>query len=222
MKPQTVIIEIGQCIKDELVAACEYFDLEKEEIIKAATPFSPPRCGIYFFVLDNEIVYIGQSMNVENRMQQHMRSKWYKDAIKDGGMRITFLPAKREDLDLVESFYVDFFKPKGNKVRRTWSYLVPTIIDYMARGARYNKRLSNFLTQIITRQKQSNGHNRKYFTVAGACATGACDCRLYDGIPLERKDAPPRHEGCTCYMQDYSAHLSCMNAKGINSYLWKR
>lgn len=64
--------------------------------------------GIYFLFLDEELVYIGQSLNVHARVGHH-----YRDSRKTFN-RWTFIPAKREDLDRHERRLIRRFKPRLN------------------------------------------------------------------------------------------------------------
>jgi hypothetical protein len=80
------------------------------EIVAKSTPYDMP-CGIYFLIVGEEIVYVGQSINVMTRMADHARRIKFK--------RFAFAPFPREHLDLVESIYIHLFRPRFNGVDET-------------------------------------------------------------------------------------------------------
>lgn len=63
-------------------------------------------CGIYFLIKDGEIVYVGQSVSVMARIQSHTASKEFDS--------FSFLPCKREILNVIESLYIHLLEPSGN------------------------------------------------------------------------------------------------------------
>jgi len=79
----------------------------KREILDNSKPFKP-HCGIYFLIQNNEIVYIGQSVNIEARVGQH----WNENA--KSFSRVAFILCAKEDLNNMESLYIDYIKPKYN------------------------------------------------------------------------------------------------------------
>lgn len=70
-----------------------------------------PHCGIYFLCLGDELVYIGQSVDINARALGHRhggpRKKQYD--------RIFFVRVPREQLDTIEAQFINLFKPKLNK-----------------------------------------------------------------------------------------------------------
>jgi hypothetical protein len=67
---------------------------------------TPP--GIYFLCLGNEIVYIGQSVNIAGRVRDHRMDKTKSfDAVY-------FLPCYKNNLDSLERKFIKYFKPKHN------------------------------------------------------------------------------------------------------------
>lgn len=77
----------------------------KAGIIAAAKtiPFQP--C-IYFLVKDGEIVYIGQSISLIQRIGDHL---WAKDFDS-----VAYMPCEQGHLDYVESLYIHAFQPALN------------------------------------------------------------------------------------------------------------
>lgn len=70
-----------------------------------------PQCGIYFLCLGEELVYIGQSVDINARALSHKhggpRKKEYD--------RIFFVRVPRAQLDPIETKFINLFKPKLNK-----------------------------------------------------------------------------------------------------------
>jgi hypothetical protein len=79
--------------------------LTADEIIEAAATYEPP-CGIYFLIYGQEIVYVGQSVNVISRMSEHARRIKFS--------RYAFAPFPAKHLDLVESLYIHLLRPRLN------------------------------------------------------------------------------------------------------------
>ena len=79
--------------------------LSKAEILSYSMP-RPKICGVYFLILRSEIVYVGQSINVYNRIDRHAVDKEFD--------RITILEASPIELDEMELFYIKKFKPRLN------------------------------------------------------------------------------------------------------------
>lgn len=71
-------------------------------------------CGIYFLWKDDEIVYIGQSANGNQRRHGHFKPF-------NGHCRFdhyTFIPCPIDQLGVYEYAYIAKYKPKHNK--RAW------------------------------------------------------------------------------------------------------
>jgi hypothetical protein len=66
----------------------------------------PKTCGIYFLINNNEIVYVGQSINIHQRLQKHLYEKQFD--------KINIIPCERFELNRMESLYINKFKPKLN------------------------------------------------------------------------------------------------------------
>ncbi|MDX9718159.1 MAG: GIY-YIG nuclease family protein [Thauera sp.] len=66
--------------------------------------------GVYFLIDSNgEVVYVGQSVNVHARIEDHRR-----DPAKEWASA-KFIPCKREHLSAMEKEYITKFQPKYNK-----------------------------------------------------------------------------------------------------------
>jgi hypothetical protein len=86
--------------------------LEEAYVISEACghiPIVPPGPNIYFLLLDNIIIYIGQSTNVVSRLGTH---------IENGRIfnRTYVLPTVSGQLDVMELLYINTFQPKENIV----------------------------------------------------------------------------------------------------------
>jgi excinuclease UvrABC nuclease subunit len=78
--------------------------LDGEQIAKLALPWQRSS-GVYFLVQDQEVVYVGQSVNIYSRIAQHPDKKFDKYA---------FVPCEVELLDKLESLYIHTLKPRLN------------------------------------------------------------------------------------------------------------
>ena len=78
--------------------------LDGEQIAKLALPWEKSS-GVYFLVQDQEVVYVGQSVNIYSRIAQHPDKKFDKYA---------FVPCEVALLDKLESLYIHTLKPRLN------------------------------------------------------------------------------------------------------------
>ena len=122
-------IEILKWIKEELVEHYDGFkivskfysyndDIKKpaeipQELIHHSQelfefPMILPPC-VYFLLEGIEIVYVGQSINVSARVSQHTQDKDFS--------KVLYLPIVKENLDVVERFFIERLQPKYNKER---------------------------------------------------------------------------------------------------------
>ena len=121
------ISEIMRWIKEELVEHYDGFkivskfysyddDLKKpkeipKELIRHTQdllelPIINPPC-VYFLLEGIEIVYVGQSINVSARVNQHTQDKDFN--------KVLYMPVVKENLDKVERFFIERLQPKYNK-----------------------------------------------------------------------------------------------------------
>jgi hypothetical protein len=75
------------------------------EIIESATPWLR-QIGIYFLINANEIVYVGQSVNIFARASQHFKEKKFT--------HFAYINCLEHQLDKLESIYIHFLQPVGN------------------------------------------------------------------------------------------------------------
>ncbi|MFW6281710.1 MAG: GIY-YIG nuclease family protein [bacterium] len=69
----------------------------------------PKTTGIYKLIQDDEIVYIGQSLNCERRIGTHLKSD-----DKDFNS-FEIIPCKEQELDELEREYINKYEPEYNK-----------------------------------------------------------------------------------------------------------
>lgn len=84
----------------------------KEEIhaaVNEAAVKIEKACGVYFLLKENEIVYIGQSINCFSRVSSHTN-----DATKDFN-RVCYVPVNSDELNAIEEILIAIFKPKHNR-----------------------------------------------------------------------------------------------------------
>jgi len=65
-------------------------------------------CGVYFLLADDEIVYVGQSVDVKKRLKQHA------DYSEKTFNRFFFVQCDRLELNKLEAYYILKFRPKYN------------------------------------------------------------------------------------------------------------
>lgn len=78
---------------------------EKLEIVSSATKPAAPICGVYFLLRGEDIIYIGQSRNVQQRLASHHKigyTSFYVHTCHDAY------------LDSLEAEYILKFKPEFN------------------------------------------------------------------------------------------------------------
>lgn len=79
----------------------------REEVVAHAQPVTR-HIGVYFLVHGDEVVYVGQSVNVYGRVMGHFTGP------EKQFDRATWVPVEREDLDVVESLYIHALRPRLN------------------------------------------------------------------------------------------------------------
>ena len=79
--------------------------LEEIEELVEVPAMHPP--GVYFLCQENQVVYVGQSINPSARIAQHQADKQFN--------RVFMIPTN--NLDEVETMYIKKFKPKYNKAQ---------------------------------------------------------------------------------------------------------
>jgi hypothetical protein len=89
------------------LTAIENANYSIDEILLCAIP-ATSNSGVYFLIWRGEIRYVGQSINVFHRLDQHKRSGRRFDSY-------SFIPCEIEDLKELERTYRDLLMPEENK-----------------------------------------------------------------------------------------------------------
>jgi hypothetical protein len=79
--------------------------LDEDEILLLAG-IRRLKCGIYFLIKDQSVVYVGQSINITQRVAEHTKTKDFDT--------FTYVQCKRENLNQIEAMYITRLKPKYN------------------------------------------------------------------------------------------------------------
>ncbi len=97
------------------------------------------KIGVYFLIHKDEIVYVGQSTNIDLRITNH------KEKVFD---RILYILVKKERLILEEDYYISLYKPRYNKTleinrinrdeTKTNMYITFDILDNMVEGQKFS------------------------------------------------------------------------------------
>lgn len=89
--------------------------LIEDELVSESKPYDSS-CGVYFLIANDKVVYVGQSVNVYGRVHTHKTEGHKKfDAY-------TYIPCKRDQLDVLESLYIHALAPTLQG-RATWGNL---------------------------------------------------------------------------------------------------
>lgn len=88
--------------------------------------------GIYAFIHNDKVIYVGQSVNIQQRLRQHRQAtknthnRLY-NYLRQYESQITFLvlPVEFEELDAKEEYYINKYKPFLNKIGVTTQYKPP-------------------------------------------------------------------------------------------------
>lgn len=83
--------------------------LRQDEIVASSVPYCEV-CGVYFLINDDQVVYVGQSLNVYSRIAQHKNNKQFE--------RFAFIPCPPTVLDRLESIYIHCLRPTLNGGKR--------------------------------------------------------------------------------------------------------
>jgi hypothetical protein len=70
--------------------------------------------GVYFLCLGDEVVYVGQSVNVNDRVMSHIRESRRPAGKTFDPLRIFYLPVPEGELLRVESEFIGRLQPKYN------------------------------------------------------------------------------------------------------------
>ncbi|WP_208324740.1 hypothetical protein [Modicisalibacter xianhensis] len=79
--------------------------LTEDEIVAGKKPFED-HSGVYFLIKDNQVVYVGQSVNVMNRVRVHSKDRDFDS--------YAIILVDTAYLDIVESLYIHLLNPPQN------------------------------------------------------------------------------------------------------------
>lgn len=94
---------LATMIPKRMLAAIVSIPHSMQDVIDAAIP-AKTFPGIYFLVMDGEIVYVGQSIDIPSRISRHRREGKEFDSF-------AYLLCEKEQLDELESLYITAFMP---------------------------------------------------------------------------------------------------------------
>jgi excinuclease UvrABC nuclease subunit len=135
-------------------------------ITKEQVPMLPERSGVYALLDENsQIIYIGKSINLNNRLYDHVIGK------KDKFSFIQVMYESEEKLDELEKELTKKYKPKLNKRNKNdhrLSELVPKtffITDEIYKAIRLKAMEEDLQVNELVRKLLSNGIEDKYFKI---------------------------------------------------------
>ncbi|MFN2455414.1 MAG: hypothetical protein ABR577_14455 [Pyrinomonadaceae bacterium] len=86
----------------------QQYEISKDLILANKRPIYPKVTGIYFLIRGSEIVYVGQSVDIMNRIAQHSR-----EALKEFDS-FSMLECPAEYLATLEAYFIFKFRPRLN------------------------------------------------------------------------------------------------------------
>jgi excinuclease UvrABC nuclease subunit len=86
------------------------YDTDKEHILAKKQEMYRRMTGIYFLIKESELVYVGQSADIMNRIAQHA-----KESVKDFDS-YSILECPYEYLTTLEAYCIYKFRPRLNAV----------------------------------------------------------------------------------------------------------
>ncbi len=88
--------------------------LNKEGVLNLQK-YNPNRfCGVYFLLHQHDIVYVGSSICVYSRVQEHLKTKIFDSFV--------FIHTDKDNRLQIEELYINKFLPKYNKALQGASY----------------------------------------------------------------------------------------------------
>jgi len=93
--------------------------LRADEIAMSALPWEKAS-GVYFLLDGDEVVYVGQAVNVYSRISQHTNKRFD---------RYAFVPCAVDALDRLESLYIHCLRPRLNGNQRNDAKCAPIALD---------------------------------------------------------------------------------------------
>lgn len=88
-------------------------EYSNEEIVSHASMFRHTGPGVYFLLNMDEIVYVGKSVDVARRLEEHWKMEENPKTAKDWN-RYFVIRCEPEDLSRLEAYYILRFRPRYN------------------------------------------------------------------------------------------------------------
>lgn len=98
---------------------CQKSLLTSQQIVNQSTPWGN-LSGVYFLIDGNEVVYVGQSVNVFSRINSHKDKKFD---------RYAYVNCDQSMMDRLESLYIHFLQPKLNGLYTNQIHQAPLSLD---------------------------------------------------------------------------------------------
>jgi len=95
-------------VPSRVLTALSLMDCTAFDITNGSFPTGATRSGVYFLILRNDIVYVGQSKDWLSRLSRHMRNGARFDAFN-------VIPCEPEGLDELEERCIAAFMPHRNR-----------------------------------------------------------------------------------------------------------
>ena len=123
--------------KDPSTDRVQNIESEKQAILNRAVKFSPTS-GIYFLIKDQEIVYVGKSVNIQTRLGVHLN----EGAIDFDSY--SFIECGQAEMNNLEMEYILRFQPRHNKgVPKCDRFVSPIVLKRKGLGrASFNRFIS--------------------------------------------------------------------------------
>jgi hypothetical protein len=111
--------------------AHQTFNFAADRIVSVVRMISVPvrsfiKCGVYFLLHGERIVYVGQSVNVLARLAQHMKDKEFDS--------FALIECGSDELDELEGFYIRLLQPALNRSGRTGTMVAPLSLRHSQLG----------------------------------------------------------------------------------------
>lgn len=84
--------------------------LDHDQVMNLSGAVPESLSGVYFLIRNDEVVYVGKSKNMLNRIQDHIANP------EKVFNRFTFFPTHPSSAMAVESYYISLFRPRLNAV----------------------------------------------------------------------------------------------------------
>jgi hypothetical protein len=102
-------------------------------IIRDAVPYEPNEgpwaSGVYFLLLDNEIIYVGKSVEILRRLNEHHEKRWrFNRYWCFGGLPELYI-------EHVEAFYIHAFEPSHNEKYPIPHHVIEPLIKAAKNGS---------------------------------------------------------------------------------------